>query len=225
MDLPRPGSPDVRSRDPLEPGVPGAAGAPGAPVAPGGPGGEKALVERARAGDAAAFDVLVRTHYRAVYATAFHLAGNPEDAEDLAQESFVRAHGALSWFRADAPFAAWMRRIVVHLARDRFRASARRPTDHPLEADLFPASVALEPTEALRRRESVHLLTEAIQRLPVWLRIPLVLRALDGLEYAEIAAATGVTPATARTQVMKARRALAALFERRDRRERPEDGR
>jgi RNA polymerase sigma-70 factor (ECF subfamily) len=170
-----------------------------------------ALVERALAGDDAAYDELVRRHYSRVYATAFRLVRSPEDAEDLAQECFVRAHASLAWFRRDAPMSAWLRRIVVHLARDRFRASARRPgrVELPLEP---PQPDHAGPEAIVGARELARAVDEALRRLPPHLRTALVLRTLEGLEYDEVAEATGVTPATARTQVMKARRALARLM-------------
>jgi RNA polymerase sigma-70 factor (ECF subfamily) len=173
---------------------------------------ERELVERTRSGDAGAYDALVKAFYPGVYATAFHLSGNHEDAEDLAQECFVRAHQGLSWYRGDGGMRPWLRRIVVHLARDRFRSRARRPASEPLLAAAErPGDPG--PSDELRRREASRLIAEALQRLPTALRIPLVLRTLEGLEYDEVARATGVTPATARTQVMKARRALLRLLD------------
>jgi RNA polymerase sigma-70 factor (ECF subfamily) len=142
-----------------------------------------------------------------VYSVLFRLLGNHEDAEDLAQEAFVKAQRGLAWFRGEAAFSTWVYRIGVHLARDRFRAAARRPPElrFPEEA---PAARG-EPGEELDRRELGRAVQAAIDRLPERLRTPFVLRALEGLDYADVAAATGVTPATARTQVMQARRILA----------------
>ncbi len=171
---------------------------------------EHGLVVRAIAGDRAAFDLLVRAHYPRIHATAFHLLGNHEDAEDVAQDCFVRAHGALKWFRRDGSFAAWLRRIVVHLVRDRYRRVGRRPAFESGVPDR-PARAAHEPEREVGQRELARLLTEAVTRLPENLRIALLLRTRDELTYDEISQATGVTPATARTQVMKARRALLRL--------------
>ncbi len=178
---------------------------------------ERVLWRRAVAGDRSAVDELVRGNYPGLYATAFRLLGNPEDAEDLAQEALVRACRSLHLYRGEGNFAGWLRRILVHLAHDRFRRAGRRPEDRALPAELV-SSVTREPIDRLEGRELVHAVGEALRDLPSTLRIALVLRALEGLEYEEIAAATGVTPATARTQVMKARKALqrtlAPWFER-----------
>jgi RNA polymerase sigma-70 factor (ECF subfamily) len=168
-------------------------------------------VERARHGDARAYDGLVREHYARVFATAFHLVGNHEDAEDLAQECFVRAHRSLSWYRGTGSFSGWLRRIVVHLVRDRFRAAARRPSTSA-GAVLDELASERGPAADAGARELQRALREAIDRLPEHLRVALVLRTLEGLDYDAIASATGVTPATARTQVMKARRALERLL-------------
>lgn len=171
------------------------------------PEAEARLVERARKGEAAAFDELARAHYERTYSTAFHLVGNHEDAEDLTQECFVRAHRSLRWYRGDGGFTPWLRRILVHLARDRFRKIGRRPASVTLpEAAASPARSG--PLAELRGKELRLVVAEGLRRLPDHQRLALVLRTLEGLEYREVARAVGVTPATARTQVMKGRRAL-----------------
>lgn len=172
---------------------------------------ERALLERARAGDQTAFDGLVRAHYTRVYAVAYRMVGNHEDAEDLAQDTFVKAHRGIAWYRADAPFGAWLIRITVHLARDRFRRLGRRPDESPLVLEAEAGSSG-EPSDEIGQRELRRVVSDAIARLPERLRTPLVLRALEGLDYDDVAAATGVRPDTARAHVMKARRALARLL-------------
>jgi len=169
--------------------------------------GQDLLIRRATGGDAAAYEELVRAHYRRVHATAFHLLGNHEDAEDLTQECFLRAHRSLDWFRREGSFAGWLRRILVHLVRDRFRREGRRPFA-PLPHPISETPAIGGPGQEARGRELSLLVTEAIERLPDHLRVALLLRTRDGLAYAEIAEAAGVTAATARTQVMKARRTL-----------------
>ena len=172
---------------------------------------EKALLERARAGDREAFDRLVRGQFPRVYAVAFRMLGNHEDAEDLAQECFVRAHRSLAWYRGEGAFSSWLFRIVVHLARDRFRRIERRPKEGGWMASLEPAAPR-GPSQELHGKELQRVLVDAIQELPERLRTPLVLRTLEGFDYADVADATGVTPNTARTQVMKARRALIRIL-------------
>ena len=168
---------------------------------------ESAWIARARLGDLDAFDALVERHYVRLFRTAFHLVGNHEDAEDLTQEAFLKAHRGLRWYRGSAPFHGWLRRILVHLVRDRFRRRGRRPVATELDEGELAGERA-EPFQRLRRAELGRLLERAIERLPEAQRIALLLRVRDGAGYDEISDATGVTPATARTQVMKARRAL-----------------
>lgn len=165
-----------------------------------------ALVARARSGDREAYDALVRTHFVAVYSFLHRLAGNPEDAEDLAQETFVRAHAALERWRGDASFATWLFHIARHLEIDRRRARAASQST-PLDADL-PGASARDASDEAQRGELVRRLSSELQRLPEHLRAAIVLRILEGREYDEIGAILGVRPATARTQVMQARRML-----------------
>jgi len=173
---------------------------------------ERILLERARAGDREAFGQLMAAHLPRVYSVAFRLIGNHEDAEDLAQETFVKAYRALDGYRGQASFSTWLYRIVVHLARDRFRRSAARPVEAALVPSFESRSGPVSPAEELDRRELRRAVTDSIRQLPERLRTPLVLRTLEGLDYEDVAIATGVTPQTARTQVMQARRALARLL-------------
>lgn len=172
-------------------------------------GDEARRIERARAGERGAQEELLRAHYARVHATAFRLLGNPEDAEDLAQECFVRAFRSLAFYRAEGSFAGWLRRILVHLAQDRFRARGQRPEPGPLGDEHAGGR---GPHERLEGRELRRVLANSLAALAPTLRAALLLRTREALEYEEIAFLTGVTPETARTRVMKARRALARLL-------------
>jgi RNA polymerase sigma-70 factor, ECF subfamily len=171
------------------------------------------LVRRAQDGERSAFDALVRAHFVPVYSFLHRLVGNPEDAEDLAQETFVRAHGALARYRSESSFSTWLLRIAHHLAIDHRRRQGRaREAASFDEQAIAPAAAhgtaALAPADALQRGELVRELARALARLPDRLRAVLVLRVLEGRDYDEIGAIVGVRPATARTQVMQARRLL-----------------
>jgi RNA polymerase sigma-70 factor (ECF subfamily) len=173
---------------------------------------EAAWIDSARAGDREAQERLLRLHYGRVHATAFRLIGNPEDAEDLAQECFVRAFRSLEYFRGDGCFGAWLRRIVVHLCQDRFRSRGRQPEPLPLPPEVDLVAPTREPGRGLEQRELARLLDQSLAALAAPLRVTLLLRVREGLEYEDIARATGVTPATARTRVMKARKELGRLL-------------
>lgn len=174
----------------------------------GAPDPELRRIERARAGVRAAQEELLRAHWPKVHATAFRLVGNPEDAEDLAQECLVRAFRSLAFYRGEGSFAGWLRRILVHLAQDRFR-TRRRPEPAPLPDDLAGGR---DPHGASEARELSRSLADALATLAAPLRVALLLRTREGLEYEEIATLTGVTSETARTRVMKARKALLRLL-------------
>lgn len=170
---------------------------------------EPRLVELAQDGDRAAFDRLTRAHFGRVYGILFRLVGNHEDAEDMAQDCFVRAFKSLRFFRGEGSFAGWLTRIALHLARDHQRRKGRGARIIGLEDVLQePAAPVRGPLREATSRELVAGLTRAIDRLPHNLRAALVLRVIEGMEYDEVAEATGMRPGTVRTQVMKARRLL-----------------
>jgi RNA polymerase sigma-70 factor (ECF subfamily) len=170
---------------------------------------EAQRIERARAGGRAEQEELLRAHYPRIHATAFRLVGNPEDAEDLAQECFVRAFRSLAFYRGEGSFAGWLRRILVHLAQDRYRARAKHVEVAPLPRELAGGR---DPQRTLEGRELGRALADALESLGAPLRAALLLRTREGLEYDEIAALTGVTPETARTRVMKGRKTLLRLL-------------
>jgi RNA polymerase sigma-70 factor (ECF subfamily) len=155
----------------------------------------------------------VELHFTRVYSLLYRTTGNHEDAEDLAQETFVRAWAALARFREESSFATWIARIALHLSTDHARARALR-RGAPL-GEHEPADAAL-PAPGSRTAESelAAALARALEGLPPRLRLVLVLRVLEGREYGEVAELAGVRPATARTQVMQARALLARALAR-----------
>jgi RNA polymerase sigma-70 factor, ECF subfamily len=167
---------------------------------------EDELVRRAHGGDRGAFDEIVRREFVGVYALLFRFTGNHEDAEDLAQECFVRAWNALANLRDSDALSPWLGQIALRLARDRHRMRTRRGTPEGLDSE--PPDRGRAPAEELGGNELMLRLRAALERLPHRLRAPLYLRVLEGREYDEVAALTGVKPETARTQVMHARRLL-----------------
>jgi RNA polymerase sigma-70 factor (ECF subfamily) len=175
---------------------------------------EQALIRRARSGDRAAFEELVRMHFTRIYAFLHRMIGNHEDAEDLAQDCFVRAWRSLEHYRGEGAFGTWLARIALHLAHDHHRAGARAADalsidDVALEA--VGASLRAEDVdtaELATRGELAREIRRALDRLPDKLRAALVLRALEGRDYDEVAEITGVKTATARTHVMQARKLL-----------------
>ena len=133
------------------------------------------LVNRARAGDRAAFGELMRRYRPRIYALALHLTGNDHDADDVAQEAFLRAYRSLGEFRAASEFFTWVYRIAVNLSLNVRRAKGRRRTtsmDHPapdLAVQRTPRAARC-PRRAAELRETYGRLVEALDKLSPALR-------------------------------------------------------
>jgi RNA polymerase sigma-70 factor (ECF subfamily) len=166
------------------------------------------LLARFRAGDSAAFNEIVDRYERRVFAIAVRICRHHEDARDVTQDVFVTALKSLSTFRGDAQLATWLHRVTVNASLDLVRRRGRRegpgleevgdrPTSEP-----GPESVAIE---SVRARE-VHL---ALGRIADDQRAVIVLHDLQGLDYAEVAAALEVPVGTVKSRLHRARLALA----------------
>jgi RNA polymerase sigma-70 factor (ECF subfamily) len=134
----------------------------------------------------------------------FRMTKNHEDAEDLAQEAFVRAWGALATYREEAAFATWVQRIAVHLAIAHQKKRMRRGLDRTLDE----TEVLDTDRDAGQGAELTAALSRALDELPPRLRAAIVLRSLEEREYDDMAQILGVRPATARTHVMQARKLI-----------------
>ena len=169
---------------------------------------EKQLVLRAVKGDQAAFEDLVSENARFIYNLALRMLKNPQEAEDLSQEVFIRVWKALPKFRAEANFRTWLYRIVINLCYDRLpklrtELEALDPDEESglLDENDTPESAAL--TEELREE-----LYYAIERLPESYNLLITLRHLQEMSYAEIAEVTGQPLGTVKTGIFRARRLL-----------------
>lgn len=170
---------------------------------------ERALVERVRRGDAAAFEVLVRRHLRPAYAIAFRILLHREDAEDLVQEAFMMALDHFATFDPGRPFAPWLYRIVVNRGLNARKARARRRTEPVLDSvDDGRASPGAE-AEYAEVRERFAL---ALEQLPERQRLAVRLIDVDGLETAEVAEMLGVAPGTIRWYLHQARATLRGVL-------------
>jgi RNA polymerase sigma factor (sigma-70 family) len=169
---------------------------------------DRELVARARRGDADAYEELVLAYQGIALRTAYLLAGNAADAEEAAQDAFVKAYRALWRFRPGSPFKPWLLRIVANEARNRRRSAGRR-AGLALRATREPSGEAAPSPEAVllaaERREE---LTAALNRLPEHDREALTCRYFLDLSEAETAAALGVRPGTVKSRLS---RALARL--------------
>ena len=179
------------------------------------------LVEKARGGDPAAFDGLVRRFRPRIYAVALHLTGSPSDADDIAQESFVEAYRHIAHFEGRSQFFTWLYRITVNRALNSQRQRARGAAV-PLEDARVEAAMAVDapsdPRLALSLRETYAQLIGALDGLPAGLKSAVVLTALSGLSYEEAAVVLGTTPGAVAVRIHEARKQLRAALAANERR-------
>ena len=173
------------------------------------------LVARAQQGDVSAYDELVRRHQSLAFRTAFLITRNASDAEDAAQNGFVKGYYALARFRADAEFRPWLLAIVANEARNRNRGRGRRAAAELRLADPTQTTgTAPSAEEQAMTRERDRLLLAAVDRLKESDRLLISCRYLLDLSEAETAAALGCPRGTVKSRLSRAmerlRRSLAA---------------
>lgn len=177
-------------------------------------GRERALVERLRGGDPEAFEELVRTYQHRVFGIAVRMLGDASEAEDVAQEAFVRAHRALPGFRGEARLSTWLHAIVSRLCLNRLASGERRLRMPDAGLIARRADPRPDATEDLERGELEAALARAIGELPEDRRVVVLLRDVEGFSYDEIATALGLEPGTVRSRLHRARMDLKAKLER-----------
>jgi RNA polymerase sigma-70 factor, ECF subfamily len=185
------------------------------------------LVERVRAGDAAAFELIMRRHNRRLFRLARSVLRNAAEAEDVVQETYVRAFAKLDDFKGPDGFPAWLARIAYNEALGRARGAERVVSLHDYVSDgdgdgdarhlETMTSPHPDPERLTGYGELRRMLEDAIDALPDDFRAVFVLRAVEGMSVAETAAALSIPPETVKTRLHRARRrlqeALGARFE------------
>ncbi|MGC2401814.1 MAG: sigma-70 family RNA polymerase sigma factor, partial [Acidobacteriaceae bacterium] len=180
------------------------------------PNSDAELVNAARAGNRQAFGDLVNRYQRQIYGLACILLGDRSEAEDIAQETFLRAWLNFDLLSDPRKFGPWVRRIVFGVSIDwlrAFRPDLYRLADHETELTLFATSARSE--SALQAMESIELrqkVWQAVSTLPPRYRVPLTMFHMDGLNHRKVAEAIGVTEGTARSLVTRARQRLEPLL-------------
>jgi len=177
-------------------------------------GDSPAFLDRLRAGDAEAFEELVRAYQHRVFGVALRMLGNRAEAEEVAQEVFLRAHRALAGFRGEARLSTWLYGISSRLCLNRLASSEWRLARPGGDALLRLASSAPDAGALAERDELERALEQAIADLPEDRRIVVVLRDLEGLPYEEIAQALDVPVGTVRSRIHRARLDLKEKLER-----------
>jgi RNA polymerase sigma-70 factor (ECF subfamily) len=170
---------------------------------------EERWVRRAQSGDQAAFTKLVYQHQRFVYNLALRGVSDPHEAEDIVQESFLRAWQALPRFQQKAKFRTWLYRIVVNLCYNRLPRLKEELAAIPVEViEALPDDVPDNPENVMRNIERRAFLHEQIERLPDGYRLILLLRYQQGLSYQEISEVTEMPLGTVKTGLHRAHRQL-----------------
>ena len=170
---------------------------------------EQRLVARARRGDAAAFEVLVTEYAQYVHNLALRVVRDPQEAEDIAQEAFLRAWKGLPGFRGGSRFSTWLYRIATNLCYNRLPAMKRSLSElDPENAAVQVPDGRTGPEARLDSRELMAALVRAVDDLPEGYRLLITLRHTQGLPYQEIAEVTGLPLGTVKTNLFRARAQL-----------------
>ncbi len=183
------------------------------------------LVREAQKGNARAFEKLVERYQRKVYAVAFGMVRNRQDALDISQEAFIKVHRYLGNFQGSSSFYTWLYRIVVNLAIDHLRKGGKGP---PLDYDdrvrrdesntagdpsILPSILGSNPSKSLGRKELLEHMQKALDALPPYHRAVIVMRELEGMSYKEMAKAMQVSKGTIMSRLHHARHKLQKLLE------------
>jgi len=181
---------------------------------------DRLLVDRFKGGDEAAFGEIVSRYRAKIYALVLQLLRNREDAEEVTQDAFIRAHRALAKFRGESSFSTWLYQIATNLARNRYWYWWRRKRnfavsfDAPINgdtdltlADVIPAEVQA-PDDVTVNEEFVGRIAAGMERLSSKHREVLVLRNVRNLAYEDIAQILGISVGTVKSRIARAREAL-----------------
>ena len=180
---------------------------------------DHALVRAAQQGDMAAFEELVARHRDKIYARAYSMMRNEEEAIDLSQEAWVKGWQRLRQFQGESSFGTWMTRIVINLCLDQLRKQKRQRTESIEEMDEESGGVERQmpvvtanPTAGLEQAELRQRIDRALGQLSYEHRTVLVLHEFEEMEYKEIAKTMGCSIGTVMSRLFYARRKLAALL-------------
>ena len=183
------------------------------------------LVERVKQGYTPAFRILMARHQSSIYQLCLRMLKTTDEAEDLTQEAFIRAHRALSQFRHQSSFSTWLYRIALNLCKNRIDYLKRRQRDAVKGIEDFQGqgwenqkipihlqSYVERPDEAFAFSETQHLIQEALNQLDESLRVLIILRDLEGLDYKQIANITQRPLNTVKSRLHVARMRLMNYY-------------
>ncbi len=185
---------------------------------------DELLIERIKAGDMAAYNVMVIRHYDRIFSRVLQLLNNKQDAEEVTQDAFIRAHRGLENFRGDASFSTWLYQIATNLAHNRYWYWFRRKRDQSISLDQSQCedgSLILEnvmpcadenPAEAVVTQEFVDRVSACMQYLNDKHKEVLILRNVKNLTYDEIAQHLEISVGTVKSRIARARESLRGLL-------------
>jgi len=181
---------------------------------------DQMLVDRFKNGDATAFDEMVERYWDRIFSMVNQLLRNSQDAEEVTQDAFIRAHKGLVNFRGESAFSTWLYQIATNLARNRYWYWWRRKRDKSVSfdapmgpdndttlAEMIPAEVET-PDDITVTREFVTRIGKGMERLGAKHREILILRNIKNLSYEEIAAILGISVGTVKSRIARARESL-----------------
>ncbi len=176
---------------------------------------DQKLVERVQQGDKRAFDLLVQKYQHKVINLILRYVKNPTEAQDVAQEAFIKAYRALATFRGDSAFYTWLYRIAVNTAKNYLTTQGRRPPSSDVDAqdaEFYEGGEALHevstPERVALSDEIRNEVFQTIEELPDELRTAIRLREFEGLSYDEIAQVMECPVGTVRSRIFRAREAI-----------------
>ncbi len=172
---------------------------------------------RIKKGDEKAFELLLARHQRSVYNLALRFLNNPDDAADVTQDAFIRIHKASQTYTPDAKFTTWLYTIVKNLCFNVLRSRrssdrSRRSSDIvSLDSEFMPELPTKEeqPMERIERKQTQEIVMRAVNRLPLNMKMAVILSKYHGLSYDEIAAIMGCTVTAVKLRVYRAKAILA----------------
>ncbi|NWG86742.1 MAG: RNA polymerase sigma factor RpoE [Hydrogenophilaceae bacterium] len=180
---------------------------------------DRQLVERVKQGDKRAFELLVEKYWRKLNRLLSRMVRDPDEVEDIAQETFIKAYRALPQFRGDAAFYTWLYRIGVNTAKNYLAAKGKAmPTvserswsedEEEVDERLVAQDINIPESELLSKQVAMAV-NDAVEALPEELRTAITLREMEGLSYEEIANMMGCPIGTVRSRIFRAREAIAA---------------
>ena len=172
----------------------------------------EALIQRCLRGDQLAWDAIVKQYWRKVFNVAYKFVGKHDEAEDLAQDIFLKIFKSLDTFDRRANFQTWLISISRNLCIDHYRSvrKERQTIDRDVDAsELAPASRDPGPVQALEQRDRVELLRQAMSALPDTLRTAVLMRDIQELSYQEIADKLRLPEGTVKSRINRGRTELA----------------